>query len=392
MRLGVLTSHPIQYQAPLFRELAARPGLSLRVYFCDDHGVRPTLDQGFGRTFQYDVPLLEGYEHEFLPNISRNPRVASTGLINPRILEIVTRREVDALVLYGYSAITNLLALASVPRRARLLLWGDSNSARRPAPWKRAAKQIVLRALFRRIDVFLSCGSLNATYYKRYGVSDARLVHAPFSVDNDYFRQGSERARQNPGVVRARLGLPMGGPLFVFAGKLMPLKRPLDIVRAFSQALESGPAALAIVGDGELRSSIDQELRSSSLRGRAVALGFKNQSELPEIFGATDAVILASDTEAWGLVVNEAMACGATAIVSDQVGCWPDLVDPQNVFPCGDVRALARIMAEVIRSPESLRASKARAVSRISTWGLRETADGFVAGAQLALERSQRPR
>lgn len=387
MKLGILTSHPTQYQVPLFRELARRKDVSLRVYFCHDHGVRPTPDPGFGRTIAFDIPLLEGYEHEFLPNISPRPRLAPLGLINPSIVRIVARGEVDALVVHGYSTFTTLSAILTSPRSTRILLRGDSNVMNDPPFLKKVVKQVALRALFRHVDAFLTTGKANRDYYLSYGVPSSKLAFAPFCVDNSFFASRSAQARADPSNTRARFGLPEAGPLFLFAGKLIPKKRPMDVILAHRKALNVGPCALAVVGDGELRSALESEVARLGLRATVRLLGFLNQSELPAAYGAADALILPSEIEPWGLVVNEAAASGATAIVSDQVGSWPDLVEAENVFRCGDVDGIASIMARYILSPALLEASKLASIRRIAAWGIPQSVDGILSGAQLAIDR-----
>jgi glycosyltransferase involved in cell wall biosynthesis len=388
MRLAVLSSHPIQYQAPLFRRLAIRLNGALEVFFCHEHGVRPSFDHGFGRVIQYDVPLTEGYRHRFLRNLAPHPSLTFRGQISPEIVPLLARGGFDAVVVHGYASVTNLLAILGRWRhRPRVLLRGDSSILLRPAARsRRVAKQLLLRPLFRRVDHFLAAGTANRRYYESFGVPPERITLAPYSVDNEYFAARSEAARLDPATYRARHGLPQGRPLFVFCGKLIPLKRPFDLLHAFAVARRQAPCGLAIIGDGELTDAVRAEVARLGLADDVKLLGFRNQSEIPELFGCADALVLPSMIEAWGLVMNEAMACGLALTASDRVGGAGDLIqDNGAIFPTGDVQALGAILSEWATTPSLLERHKRASLARIQDWSMERTVDGFVAGVHAAL-------
>lgn len=386
-RLAVVSSHPIQYQVPLFRELARRD-IELSVLFCSSHGTAPSFDPGFGATVQFDIPLLDGYPFEFLPNVSPRPHIGTTGLVNPTLALRVMTGRYDAVVLHGYNSITNALAY-SAPRsrrRTRLLLRGDSNAAQVRPLATRLAKQVAIRAIFRRFDHFLTAGTMNARYYADFGVSADRMTLAPFSVDNDFFRERSRVAREAPALVRGALGLPTDRPLFLYVGKLQRHKRPVDLLHAFAEARQSGPATLAYVGEGEQRSELERLIRALGVERDVRLLGFRNQTELPPLYGAADAFVLPSESEPWGLVVNEAMASGLAVAVSREVGAAADLVNGNGgVFAAGDVGALAGILRTWIHKPEVLARHKSRSCEHIDRWGIEQTADGFLRGVERAI-------
>jgi glycosyltransferase involved in cell wall biosynthesis len=386
MRIAFLSTHPIQYQAPLFRALHRRPGVHVTALFCHPHGVEPSFDREFGRVIRYDVPLLEGYEYRFLRNLAVSPGLTPTGLINPGVARVLATGEFDALIVHGYSYLTSLLSLVAPRRRTRVLLRGESNLRHRRPPTRLLAKDLALRPLFRRVDGFLSIGSLNRDYYEAYGVAPERITLAPYSVDNDFFVERSAAATRDPGDARRRLGLPNREVLFASVAKLIAKKRPFDLLEAFAQARIADRAGLAYVGDGELRALLEERIRALGLQDSVKLLGFRNQTELPEIYGACDVLILPSDYEPWGLAVNEAMACGAAAFVSDQVGAGPDLVaDPACTFAVGDVGRLAEMMRGAVVDPAWRRQLRQRAAARIRGWGIEATADGVLAGVERAL-------
>jgi glycosyltransferase involved in cell wall biosynthesis len=169
----------------------------------------------------------------------------------------------------------------------------------------------------------------------------------------------------------------------LFAAKLQPWKRPADVVMAMDQ-LEH-PANLVVIGDGPLRPEIEE---LASRRPWMRTLGFVNQREIAEWYGAADLFVLPSDREPWGLAVNEAMAAGAVPIVSNTVGCAPDLVTPDVgwAYAAGDVGALARALAGGCR-PGALTERRAAAQRRSAEYGIAATARGIETAVTAVMER-----
>jgi glycosyltransferase involved in cell wall biosynthesis len=385
-RLGILSTHPIQYHAPLYRKLALDPRIALKVYYCDDHGLKPSYDPGFARPVAFDVPLLEGYGHEFLPNVHPNPRPTPYRLINPSITRVLLSHACDALVINGYSFITSLLGFFGPHGATKLMLRGESHG-RGPRPLAiRAAKKLYMRALVRRVDHFVAIGTYNAAYYAAHGARPDQITVAPYSVDFTLFSGGSGVQRTE---LRRSLGLPEQGLLALFVGKFIPRKRPLDVIRAVAHTPKALQLSLALVGSGELEPQVKREIERTQLGERVHCLGFRNQSELPNLYQCADVLVLASDEETWGLVVNEAMGFGVVPIVSDQVGCGPDLVDPACIYPVGDVRALSAILTRMATDEVWFEQLRRDTRTRIGRFSLNETAEGFVRATYKVLGREQ---
>jgi glycosyltransferase involved in cell wall biosynthesis len=389
MRLAILASHPIQYQAPLFRAISRQPDVELQVLFCHDHGVKPTLDPGFGKIFQYDVPLLEGYRSRFLTNYARRPSLRPTGMANAEIVTVVARGGFDAVLVQGYTSLTSLMALATPRRGTRLLFRGESNLDAERTLGLRAAKQLGLRALFSRVDHFVAIGKLNAEYFQHYGVPAAKISIAPYSVDNAYFAERARETAKNRAAVRAKLGLPERGVVFLFVAKVYGIKRPLDLLAAFEKSCrDGGQGTLCFVGEGQLSAELDRRVEASAFKDRVRVLGFRNQSELPEIYAASDVLVLPSEHEPWGLVVNEALASGMTAVTSQKVGSAPDLVEPECVFPVGDTEKLASILRALGGDPARVEELKVIAQRKIQRWDIAHTAAAIVSAARTPSARS----
>jgi len=375
-RLGIVVTHPIQYQVPLFRHLAARSSVEPLVFFLSEHGLGESFDPGFGRAVKYDVPLLGGYEYRMVPNRSPRPAVDTPwGVFNPSLPALIRRSHVDALLVHGYSNISHWLAYTTaVGSGIPYLLRGESRPDQKGMHRaKKLAKRGLLRPLVRNAGACLAIGSENRAFYLEYGAAPDRIFDAPYSIDTERFEVLGDVGRKGRQERLESLRLDPDRQMVLFAAKLQPWKRPLDVVDAIDRL--GGSANLVVIGDGPLRSEL--EARASDRPWMRV-LGFVNQTEIAEWYGAADQFVLPSDHEPWGLAVNEAMAAGALPIVSDTVGCGPDLVTPEIgwVYETGNVEALADAIAEGCRisDPADRRAA---ARDRSKMWGIGATALGI---------------
>lgn len=376
-RLGVLVSHPIQYQAPLYQELARRGVVDLEVAFLSSAGEQPYYDPAFGVTLAWNIDLLGGYRSTVLARRPLTGKAAWLAALRRWL------RGRDIVVLHGHSDPDMLLAAATcrllgVP----YLLRGDSHAEPSASGARRIARHLVAGACVRAAAGALPVGQRNAAFYQRYG----RIPHylAPYSVDNDRFQAMSSAARPARGERLAALGLDPGRPTVIFSGKLIEQKRPLDLVQAIARC--GGNLNLLLLGDGPLRAQVQGYADRFPVR----CLGFVNQAELPGWYGCGDVLALPSHREPWGLVVNEGMACGLVPVVSDAVGCGADLVaGVGEVFPAGDVAALA---VALTRAGADARDRRERVRGRLSRFTLAQTASGYEqAAVALGRRRAGRP-
>jgi glycosyltransferase involved in cell wall biosynthesis len=351
IRLAVVVSHPIQYYAPIFRELARR--VDLHVFFAQSLSPAQQAAAGFGQAFDWDVDLLSGYPSTFLKNVAARPGPDHfLGCDTPEIGARLKRGGFDALLVFGWYLKSMVQAVwAAKSLGIPVIVRGDSHLDTPRGPLKRAAKAAAYPLMLRAFDAALYVGARSRAYYEHYHYPPSRLFFSPHCVDAAWFaaRATPDRGR----ALRSRLGIAAQEKVVLFAGKLIPLKRPLDIVDACASADGAGPH-LVVAGAGELEAAVRQ--RAAAMGVRLHLLGFQNQTEMPAVYAAADVLVLASDRETWGLVANEALACGVPIIVSDTVGCAPDLAGDGaagRIFPLGDTSALARAIGEVLHSPPS---------------------------------------
>lgn len=381
MRVAVVTTHPIQYQVPWLRLLSARDGVELQVFFAM---IPDAVEQGreFGVAFAWDLPLLDGYRHKLLDNQAKAPSLTEFGGCDtPRIGEELRAGRYDAVVVNGWGTKMALQTLWACRRLGiPCIVRGEANGLRPRAAWKRGLHALLLK----QYAAFLAIGKNNRDYYLRLGVPDALIFDTPYCIDNARFAAAADEWRRAPGVhaLRDRFGLARDLPTYVFSGKFVEKKRPQDIVEASRILFEQGfgDFQVLMVGDGPMAA----DLRASAQGLPVRFTGFLNQSEITAAYAAGDALILPSDSgETWGLVVNEAMACGLPALVSDQVGSARNLVDngvTGDVFACGDVPGLARLIRDYSRESSSLQAMGVAARKRVhSDYNFERVVDGAMA-------------
>lgn len=247
-------------------------------------------------------------------------------------------------------------------------------------PLRRALRGAVMPRFYGLFDACLAVGSRNAEFYRRHGVTDDDIFLVPYAVDNHRFREGARAAMKQPDESRRALGLPPPEvPVVLLLSKLTPQKRPLDLLRAFEQVRgqHEVPLALAIVGEGPERPRIEAFVDQHEIPDVHL-LGFRNQSELPEIYGACDVFVLPSENESWGLVVNEAMAAGLPVVVSDGVGAAEDLLEDGSngfVYPVGDVAELADRLGRLAGDAGYRKKMGANSLAIISDWSIRAGVD-----------------
>jgi glycosyltransferase involved in cell wall biosynthesis len=384
MRLGVLATHPIQNHAPIFRELARR--CAVTVYFAHRQTPQGQAEAGFGVPFEWDVDLLSGYHSTFLNNRSRRPATNTFfGCDTPDIDEVVDTGRFDAFLVMGWAVKSYWQAVRACRRRnVPVLVRGDSQLAARRALAVHVLKELFYPRLLRLFDGFLYVGHRNRDYLRHYGLPEKRLFFSPHCIDNDLFASKAEAERRALG--KAAEGV-AGVRSVLFAGKLVGNKRPFDVIRALALVRAQGCQAQAVfVGAGELEAALRREAAGSGVP--AVFHGFQNQSRMPLAYATADLLVLPSHQETWGLVVNEAMACGVPAVVSDTVGCGPDLIDAGRtgaVFPMGNVTALA----EAIRTTLALEPSSVRRYldKKMAAYSPASAARGIIDGASALRSR-----
>jgi len=326
MKLAIVTSHPIQYNAPFFRKLAELTDLKLKVFYTWSQSEKAVHDPGFGQSRSWDIPLLEGYSYTFVYNKAKKPGSHHFwGIQNPSLNKEVEIFQPDAILVYGWSFYSHLKLMRYFKGKIPLWFRGDSNLLDEPAgfSWKKYLRRLVLKWVCSHVDKAFYVGQANRNYYLKHGLKPEQLIFAPHAIDNQRFAENSAENELEAQKWRTRLGIPSEAVVFLFVGKFEPKKNPLGLIQAFQAFTHH--AYLILVGDGVEKEHIQKLVKNDA---RIILLGFQNQSVMPIVYRLANVLVLPSKgpNETWGLVVNEAFACSRPAIVSSKVGCATDLI------------------------------------------------------------------
>jgi glycosyltransferase involved in cell wall biosynthesis len=300
----------------------------------------------------------------------------------------------DAVYVPGYYQLSYWIAiLAAKKLRIALIFSTDAHSLisrRVRSQINQQIKKIILKFLWKNLpDAVLAGSTGTVRYLENLGVPSDRIFLAGNIVDNDWWITQAQQA--DPVTTRAQLKIPLEVPVVLFCAKLQPWKRPQDVLRAFARA-DVPNSYLIFAGEGPLRKSLEEEAQVLGVAHRVRFLGFINQSRLPDVYRAADILVLPSEYEPFGVVVNEAMLCGRPVVVSDRVGAKYDLVregETGFVYPCGDIEALAQILREVLPDRERLRKMGEAARKRMETWSPREYIEAFVQAVEKAVQQKR---
>jgi len=384
--------HPVQYMSPLLRRMAQHPQLEISTVYCRLRGATAGVDPEFGAKIQWDIPLLDGYPWVEIPNKGTDSE-GFWGLYNPGLWKYVREGNFDAVFcLTGYIRASFWITyLASKISRSAIIFGTDASSLapRDGRAWKIPIKKFLWPLLFRLADQVLVPSSAGASMMRELAIPPDRISLIPFVVDNDRWIEQSDRADRK--ATRAEWGVSDRELVVLFCAKLQDWKRPLDLLHAFAKAAVSG-AVLIFAGEGPLRSQIESEAARLGIAPRVRILGFANQSRLPAVYSAADLFVLPSGYDPCPVVVCEAMLCGCPVVISDQIRGRFDLVRPGltgDIFPFGDVDALAAVLKRLLSDRAELSALAANARRRMETWSPREYIGSVVTAVERAVSRIQ---
>ncbi|MFN3405696.1 MAG: glycosyltransferase family 4 protein [Cytophagaceae bacterium] len=385
-KIYFLISHPIQYFSPLFKKLAEDESLDFMVLYCSDENVKGHFDKQFGVTFAWDIPVLNGYNYNFLKNHSWKPSIYNGffGLINFSLIKILKGNKDTILIIHGWNRFTMILGLIIAKLR------GIKVYLRAENPFKQEIKKKKINILIKKIflgqlifplfDKILYIGHQNKEFYRFYGVPEKKLIFTPYCIDNDRFLSYYKLNFQNKENLKVKLGLPLDHIIILFAGKFISKKNPFDLLKAFEE-LNLGNVTLVMVGDGELRKELESYVNTKEIRN-IVFTGFKNQTEIPEYYLISDIFVLPSGIgETWGLVINEAMNFGLPIISSDLVGCSNDLVlHGKNgfIFQEGNINQLSRYLKILVLNDDFRQEAGKLSADIISDYSYDKVIEGIV--------------
>ena len=350
-KLAIVSTHPIQYNAPLFKLLTERNNINVKVFYTwsqSENSVK--YDPGFKKNIEWDIPLLDGYEYEFVNNTSPQPGSHHfKGIINPDIIERIEAYNPNAILVFGWAFTSHLRVIRYFKNKIPICFRGDSTLLDRTNICKAFARFILLRWIYSHINYALYVGSNNKKYFIKYGLKDKQLIFAPHAIDNNRFANPNEVYTNKAIQWREHLNIRENDLVLIFSGKFELKKNPLFLLDVLKNC-DSDYLKIIAVGDGIL----EDKLRSFAAKDeRLIVLDFQNQQRMPVVYRLGDVFILPSvgPGETWGLAVNEAMASGCALMLSEKVGGAIDLVkEGENgiIFNPTDIKKCVDFIEELI--------------------------------------------
>lgn len=390
IQVAYFLSHPVQYQSPMLRHLAAA-GMGVTTVYGDVSTAGSYFDPDYQQQVSWDQPMLEGYPHAVLPT----PLLTYSPWSWKKLAEawMLTHRP-QVVWVHGWGTAFALGALlAAQSCGLPIFLRGETHLRCLKGAWLwRQAHRAVLSRLFTQVDQFLAIGSANHAFYRSYGVGEARISTVPYVTDNRHFQAACMRASAAREALRSQLNLSPGRPVLLFVGRLSGEKGIPTLLRAMQLIqgcldINERPYLL-MVGEGPL----SRRLRRAAepLGGDVRFLGFVSPSRLPALYDLCSALVLPSVHEPWGMVVNEVMNAGRPVLLSDRVGAAGDLLhEGLNglSFPAGDAVALAGAVQTLLQDPGFREKAGQESLQIMNRWDVTLAEKGL----RTALERTLPP-
>ena len=375
--LIIHASHPVQYHAPLYREIYNKQGIDSMVVYCSDIGVRPLYQHEFMTTIKWDVSLLDGYNYVISRNYPVNQAGGFFSRVNPGIFRIVKRKKYDAILIQGYDNFSCWIAFIAAKISRIKIIWRGEATLRAheiPPPWKKWLKRLILLRFFRACDAVMYSCSGNKEYLEYYGVPEYKLFPLPCAVDNAYFQNERKRYLDKRSDILEGLGIDRGDLVVLFSARFTSRKRPHDLLEAVNK-LGHKDVTVLFVGDGIEKNSMESYALKHNIK--AVFVGFQNQSELAKFYSIADIATVISDYDPSPKAMNEAMNFELPIIVTDIVGTAKDLVKHGEngfVVKVGDTDSIAAHIEYFYKDRGEVRRMGKKSLEIVGDWNFSEDA------------------
>lgn len=382
MRVLLLNNVPAPYFEPLFARLGGETGWDLTVCYATG----ASREVGWG-----ERQVAQSAAHRTVILDEMEPLVSAWGgsawAAAVALLKLLRQGRPDYLLCYGYTLPPQFVVLVwALLSNTPFALAGDANYYQDVARGlKRVLKALWLRLVVRRAAALICVGTANRMFWEAYGAQPAQLFEAGFAVDNDFFARARVERRAEVEQLRARLGL-HDKVVFLYVGRLIARKNVDLLIRAAARVPDER-IAIVIAGEGEERATLAAQARGDR---RVIFAGRVAPHDLPLYYALADALVLPARAEPWGLVVNEALACGLAVIAHRHCGAAVDLVGNDNGVKLAtfEIDELAAALQSLVDDDARRRAMQERSRAKIQPWTIAAAARGIIR----AVEESARRR
>ncbi|MCK5537433.1 MAG: glycosyltransferase family 4 protein [Bacteroidales bacterium] len=378
-KIAIISTHPIQYNAPWFRLLNSRKKVEVKVFYTWQNAQNKYYDAKFKQEISWDIPLLESYEYEFVRNIAKVQSSQSYfGIQNPDLNKKIEVWGANAILVFGWKFKSHLGAMRYFKGKIPVYFRGDSTLIDEQNFIKDKLRRFVLKQVYKKIDFALFVGQQNKAYFQAHGIKDAQLIFTPHAIDNQRFFNNNLDDSNKANEWRKALDISDKDVVFLFVGKFESKKNPEILIRAAAK-IKNPFLKLIFVGNGHLEIKLNEMAKKYDF---IRFVPFQNQSKMPIVYRLGDVFVLPSvgPGETWGLGVNEAMSCGLAIIVSDKVGCAIDLVSENEngfIFNAGNIDDLAKKMKIMLNNEQKRKEFALNSIEKIKKWNFSEVCESI---------------
>ncbi len=378
IRVGYIAGEPNPSRAPHLDRIAAHPDIDLTVIYAAStvHRREWTLQ------LAHDPIVLRGLRLPAMRILHHDYP------LTPQIWRLLERERFDVLVIGGWSLMATQLGIVWARFRHVPYLLISENHFRENRPlWVRALKAAVLPHLVKPAAGQLVTGTLAREHQLHYGAREDSVTVFPNTVDVENFGRRAHELSAKRDEIRQALGVAGDALVVTQVSRFIPLKGPDLAIEAVARAraLTDRVMHLVLVGSGPMHDGLVR--RARELDVPTSFPGWRSGDDLIEIYAATDIFMLLSRREPWGIVVNEAAACGLPLVLTDAVGAAADLLVPGEngeLVRSGDEAGAAEAIAR-LANDEARRARFGRRSHELAqSWGYGPSVDSFVGAMQAA--------
>ncbi len=356
IKIAIVVSHPIQHFCPQYVSFAENENIALKVFFGSALGYKKYVDVHFKEEIAWSNLSLHKFEHIFLNGdavLQADKHLDATSL--EKELELFNP---SLLIGYGYFqklqrrakrwALKNHLPIAYI---------SDAEGRQKRQPVKELVKSWMLTRYFKSINYFLTVGDANEVYYRRYGVSDKKMLRMHFPIDVKQYSKSFEDKEILRKNIREKYGIRENEIVLSVVGKLSSWKNQDHIMEAMKILEQKNLVThLFILGSGQQKEAWEQKAKELK-QSKVYFPGFVSIEELPAYYAATNFYVHPASVEPHSIAISEAIYIGCPVILSDRCGSYgetDDVKDGTNgmVFPFGDIPALAAAIEKLAKDEE----------------------------------------
>lgn len=386
-KLAIYAVHPIMYQTPIFREFndyvnKNKIKINLSVYFGDDLSLKEVYFKEINTLYKPNVPfLLNGYEHKFLRNWSKEPRSGFFSRINFGVFKELRKNKFDAILIHGYDTFSAWLTLlaakiyqSKIIYRGESVLRGNENSFHP----KQLLKKIVVRFFLNNCDAVMFSCTGNKNFLIRYGVRSDKLFSIPCAVNNNYFQKEAEKYSNQKKEIRSELGIPEGDLVLLFSARFTSRKRPMDLLAAVKN-INRKNLTILFVGDGPEKKKMEEFSIKNDIN--AVFIGFVNQDTISKYYSVADVNIVVSDYDPSPKAMNEAMNFKLPIITTNVVGTAHDLVEEGVngfIIDVGDTYQLSKHISILLENRSLVKIMGENSLNKVKEWNYKSDVIGII--------------